>query len=255
MPAAPAADDAAPELSIIVPAYNEEARIGRAMAELGAFVRDRGLRAEILVVDDGSRDRTAEVVAAHAADAPCARLVRQPRNMGKGAAVRRGVAESRGRWVLFTDADQSTPIAEWDRLRDALDRGAHVAIASREIAGAKRIVPQPWYRRAMGWWFMTLRGALIAPGFIDTQCGFKGFRGDVARAVFPASSIDGFCFDVEILAIAIRRGLTVVEVPVAWTDDPASRVRVVRDSLGMFRDLVRIGWRMRRGRYDAPKAP
>ncbi|MCE9636688.1 MAG: glycosyltransferase family 2 protein [Planctomycetes bacterium] len=237
-------------LSVVIPAFNEAPRIERTLRATVGFLRTLPDPFEVLVVDDGSSDLTTDVVNGLAADLPEMRLIRLPANQGKGAAVRAGVAETRGEWVLFSDADLSTPIEEWPALRRALGAGADVAIGSREVAGAVRVVPQPWFRRALGWLFMNLRGFIILPGFIDTQCGFKAFRGPVARSAFAVSSIDGFSFDVEVLAIVVHRGQMVAEVPVHWTDDRASRVRPIRDGARMMLDLCRIRRRMRRGEYD-----
>lgn len=242
------------DLSVVLPAYNEEARIERGLDAVLAFLSDDGIGGEVLVVDDGSADRTAELVRARAAEDSRLRLIELPENRGKGAAVRTGMLAAEGEFVLFTDVDQSTPIQEWRRLRASFDAGNDVVIGSREVAGARRIVPQPWYRRAMGYVFMELRGLLVLPGFIDTQCGFKAFRRAAAQEVFSRSRLDGFCFDVELLVVALHRGYSVAEVPIAWTDDPGSKVNPLLDPLLMLRDLVRIRLNRARGAYGAPVA-
>lgn len=238
------------ELSIILPAYNEEQRIERGVEDVLSFVAEHGIDGEVLVVDDGSTDATPRLLAELRARHPELRVETLERNTGKGAAVRRGVQAARGDVVLFTDVDQSTPMSEWPHLAEALDHGYAVALASREVVGANREVPQPALRRAMGYVFMVLRDWLVLPGFIDTQCGFKAFRADVAREVFSRARLDGFCFDVEVLAIAVHRGHRVIEVPVKWRDDPRSKVSPMADSLDMFRDLFRIRANRRRGLYD-----
>lgn len=233
----------------MLPAYDEESRIERGLTAVLAFLDEDRIDGEVLVVDDGSTDRTAELVRAQAERDPRVRLIQLERNQGKGAAVRRGMLTGAGEFVLFTDVDQSTPIHEWRRLQSAFGAGNDVVIGSREVAGAERVVPQPWYRRAMGYVFMELRGLLVLPGFIDTQCGFKAFRREAAQDVFGRSQLDGFCFDVEVLVIALHRGYSVAEVPIAWTDDPGSRVNPLLDPLRMFLDLLRIRRLRSGGRY------
>ncbi|MCU0726744.1 MAG: glycosyltransferase family 2 protein [Planctomycetes bacterium] len=244
------------DLSVIIPAYDEERRIERGLAGVLGYLADRHLDAEVLVVDDGSRDRTAAVVEGIAARDPRVRLLRHTENRGKGAAVRTGVLAAEGRLILFTDTDQSTPMHCIERLIEVLDAGFDLAIASREIVGARRLIPQPFHRRAMGHLFVVLRSLLVLPGFIDTQCGFKLFRREVAKDVFARTRIDGFAFDVEVLAVALHRGFRVSEVPVEWVDDPDSRVSAVSDSLRAIRDLLRSRRHLRRGTYgkDGPAA-
>ena len=239
-----------PLLSIIVPAFDEEGRLERGIEDLMRHVRASGEPHEVIVVDDGSRDATPRILDELARRHPELRGVRLPRNMGKGAAVRAGAEAALGRYVLFSDVDQSTPYPEWLRLRERLDVGGFdVAIASREIVGARRLRSR-WHRRQMGNVFRLLRDVFVVEGFIDTQCGFKLFTADAARTIFSRALLDRFCFDVELLAIAVHQGLHVVEVPVEWTDDHDSKVNPVTDSLSMLGDLWRIRRNRARGCYD-----
>jgi len=216
-----------------------------------AFLREEGLEGEVIVVDDGSRDETAARVGAFARAHPEVKLLRNESNRGKGHSVRRGMLAARGSLRLFCDADGSTPFTEARKLFARLEGGqADVAIGSREMPDSDVARPQPRYRRAMGWVFRKLVAALVVRGYRDTQCGFKAFRGEVAEAVFRRQCLDGFAFDVEAIFVARRLGYRVVEVGVRWLDSGRSRVRPVRDSLRMLRDLFRIRINALRGRYD-----
>jgi dolichyl-phosphate beta-glucosyltransferase len=242
--------DSLPTLSIILPAYNEERRIGPTLQRIAAFMAGSGEPYELIVVDDGSADRTPAIVAEFAAAHPATRLLAMPRNRGKGAAVRTGVLESRGREVLFSDADLSTPIDELIRLRAALHAGADLAIGSRAIPGAVTRT-QPLLRRIQGGGFHLLTRLLgfhVVAAIADTQCGFKLFRGAVARALFRELTLAGFAFDVELLELAHRR-FQIAEVPVEWTHAGGSKVRPVVDAVKMLGDLMRIrfAW-LRHGR-------
>ena len=232
------------ELSVVIPAFNEAHRLGPTLEAVSRYLEGRGEPWEVIVVDDGSTDATAEVV--EGAARPGLRLIRQPANRGKGAAVQRGVAETRGRRVLFADADQSVPISKVERLEERLADGAKVVIASRGLASSK-VSKQPLYRQAMGKTFNRLVRLLGFARFRDTQCGFKLFEGDVGRHLFSRLTISGFAFDVELLYLAQRLGLRVDEVPVEWVDAPGSRVDPVLDSLRMLRDILLMRWRHRPG--------
>lgn len=235
---------------MVLPAYNEAFRIVRGVTAVHEHLAAAGVVFELIVVDDGSTDGTAREVAALRDRFPNLRLLALPENRGKGAAVRAGVLSSSGDLVLFTDVDQSTPIGAWRDLRTAIAAGHDVAIGSREVAGALRIVPQPWPRRAMGFVFMLLRKAIVADAFTDTQCGFKMFTRRAADAIFRRARLDSFCFDVELIVIAVHLGLSVVELPVCWTNDPTSSVRPVRVFGHMLRDLRRIRCNRSHGLYD-----
>ncbi|MBK9034704.1 MAG: glycosyltransferase family 2 protein [Myxococcales bacterium] len=239
-----------PTMSIVIPAYNEAARIAPTLARVVAYATARWARFEIIVVDDGSRDRTAAVVEEVAAGCASVRLVRLSANAGKGAAVRAGVLASRGALVLFSDADLSTPIGEVVRLERGLRDGADVAIGSRAAPGDVART-QPLLRRIQGrgfHWVVRALGFRAVASIRDTQCGFKLFRGAVARALFRELTLTGFAFDVELLELACGR-FRVDEIPVAWTHVDGSKVRPGIDAARMVVDLMRIRWSwLRRGR-------
>jgi len=236
----------APPLSVVIPAFNEARRLPATLARVGEHLAAQGRPHEILVVDDGSSDGTADVARSAGADV---RVLRHEPNRGKGYAVRRGMLAATGARRLMTDADLSTPIEELARLEAELDRGWDVAIGSRAVAGARVEVHQPAYREAMGRVFNVLVQVLLLPGLADTQCGFKLFTAGAADAAFRACRLDGFSFDVEALYVARLRGLRIAEVPVVWRNDAATRV-----SLGgggtAFLDLLRIRLAAWRGDYD-----
>ncbi len=228
-----------PRLSVVIPAYNEERRLGPTLQALATWLDADGRSAEVLVVDDGSRDDTTGVVERFAANDARFRLLRNGRNRGKGYSVGHGVAESRGERVLFSDADLSTPISELPKLEAALEQ-ADIAIGSRALATSQLQKRQPLYRETMGRAFNLIVRAVAIGGIHDTQCGFKLFQGEVARRVFAERRIDGFAFDVEILYVAQRLGYRVAEVPVVWVNDEASRVDPVKHSLEMLRDTLKV---------------
>ena len=235
----------APALSVVIPAYNEELRLPPTLARLAEHLSARGVAHEILVVDDGSSDATAEI----ARDAGGAvRVLRHEPNRGKGYAVHRGMLAATGARRLMTDADLSTPIEELARLEAEIDRGFDVAIGSRAVAGARIEVRQPAYREAMGRLFNRLVQALLLPGLSDTQCGFKLFTAAAAEVAFGACRLDGFSFDVEALYVARRRGLRIAEVPVVWRNDAATRVGLGGGGAA-FADLLRIRYFALRGAY------
>ncbi len=238
-----------PSLSIVVPAYNEADRIAATLQRIHDYARQALDSFEILVVNDGSADDTSSVVARFASGHPEVRLLENGRNRGKGYTVRHGAMESRFPYILFTDADNSTPIEEVEKLASVASPGTLV-IASRGLADSRLEVPQPWYRLAMGRTFRRIVQALVVPRIQDTQCGFKLFGREVADAVFPPLQVRGFAFDVEVIARAQRLGFRVLEIPVRWLDDRRSRVSPVRDSARMLRDVVKIWWRLK----DVPPA-
>jgi dolichyl-phosphate beta-glucosyltransferase len=239
-----------PELTIVVPAFNEEARLERTLLDMIQYCRAVGRNVEILVVDDGSRDGTAALVNRLASGSQEIRLIRLAANRGKGHAVRTGVVNARGALVLFADADGATPISELERLEAAIRSGADVAIGSRVVPDATVRVKARFHRRLIGRTFHFLVQTLTVKGFADTQCGFKLFRGAVAQDLFTRMLMDGFSFDVEVLLMARRGGYSVAEVPVNWTHQPGSRVNLVTDSLRMARDLFVIRSNLMRGWYD-----
>jgi len=233
-----------PALSIVIPAFNEAERLPRTLERIAAHLAGGGSGGEVLVVDDGSRDGTAE-----RAEAMGATVLRNGANRGKGFAVRRGMLAAQGRRRLMTDADLSTPIEELDRLAARMDEGYDVVIGSRALPESRIEVHQPWFRENMGRLFNLFVRGLVVPGIRDTQCGFKLFTAEAARAVFSAARLDGFSFDVEALFLAARRGYRIAEVPVLWRNDAASRVSLRRGFLA-FPDLLRIRANQLAGRYN-----
>ncbi len=236
----------APELSIVIPAYNEARRLPVTLDRIEAYLCARSLDAEVIVVDDGSGDETAQVVRAHAARWPPLRLISAGRNGGKGHAVQLGMAAATGALRLFTDADMSVPIEDLDKLLMSLKDGVAVAIASRGLRASDVQVHQPWYRETMGKVFNALVRLFVLRGIRDTQCGFKLFRADAAARVFPPLQTQGFGFDVEVLYRARRAGLRIAEVPTRWVNSPQSRVHPLRHSLVMFLELLAVPGRVRR---------
>jgi dolichyl-phosphate beta-glucosyltransferase len=229
-----------PSLSVVIPAYNEEHRLGPTVTRIREHLAARGGDCEVIVVDDGSTDRTAAI-----ARASGARLIEQDRNRGKGAAVRAGVLAARRDRVLFSDADLATPIEELAKLEAALDGGADVAIASRAMPDSDIRTRQHPIRELMGRTFNVMVRTLLLGGIRDTQCGFKLFRRDVGHDLFGRATVDGFAFDVEVLWLA-RGHYRVVEVPVVWHHVEESKVSPGTDAIRMFADVVRLRLRHRR---------
>lgn len=225
------------DLSFIIPAYNEAERIGRSLEKAIAYFSTCSYSWEIVVVDDGSGDATPEIVRGF--EGRGVKLLQQPANMGKGAAVARGMLETTGDVRVFSDADFSTPVEETGRLLPFM-KEYDVAIGSRAVDRSMVKVHQPWYRETMGKMFNLLVQVLAVPGIKDTQCGFKGFRGDVAEAVFSRTKIQGFSFDVEALFIARKFGYTIHEFPVEWHNDARSTLNPITDSIRMLQELLRI---------------
>lgn len=241
-----------PALSVVIPAYDEAERLPVTLRRIGEYLEGHARDAEILVVDDGSRDGTAE--RAVAASAGRARVLRNERNRGKGYSVRRGMLAAAGARRLMTDADLSTPIEELERLMERLDAGYDIAIGSRALSGSRVEVHQPRFRESVGRVFNLLVQLLVLPGLHDTQCGFKLFTAEAAEDSFSAARLHGFCFDVEALYVARLRGRRVAEVPVTWRNDAATRVTLSRGLLA-FADLGRIRWNGMLGRYRRSSPP
>lgn len=238
------------ELSIVVPAFNEERRLPKTFQSIRAYLKSRSLRAEVLVVDDGSTDATAKVVELSRAEFPELRLLSNGRNRGKGFSVRHGMLEARGEIAIFTDADLSAPIQEADKLLAELRDGAYdVAIGSRALDRGLIEVHQSAFRERAGILFNRIVRGITGLPFQDTQCGFKAFCRKKTRVIFEQQRIEGFGFDPEILFLAKRKGLRIAEVPVRWAHDPATKVRMVADSVRMFLDLLAIRWNAMMGRY------
>lgn len=237
-----------PTLSLVIPAYNEQARLPYTLSEIERYVCDVQLNCEVIVVDNGSRDATSVVVQQAASRFPRLRLMRTDRR-GKGVAVRTGVLGAQGKVVLFADADLSWAVEDLSRFCAMVEEGpAPIVIGSREGFGARRI-GEPIYRHLMGRVFNRVVQALAVPGIEDSQCGFKAFNRTAAQAIFSRQRIDGWGFDVEVLHLARRLGYEIAVVPLRWEHKESSRVVPVRDALLMLADVMRVwanGWR---GRY------
>lgn len=251
-------------VSIVIPAYNESARIGRTIATIAEYCDASDLPAEIVVVDDGSRDETAEAATAAEHGRADLRVIRQPGNRGKGSAIKAGVLAARGTYVLFTDADLSVPITELEKLLAPMRAGAPIAIGSRRLRGSPlwRFVPgrrdlattsikvhQPFHREALGEVYHRLVSRLLGVPVKDLNCGFKCFRADVARAVFGQMLIERWGFDAEILLIAHRQGVPIQEVEVAWYDNPMSKVNLATAPFSSLIEVGRIKLNDLNGRY------
>ncbi len=234
-----------PKLSIVIPAYNEELRLLKTLQAIDEYLSGLPRKYEIILVDDGSSDRTVEIARGFTPVLGSMRVLKSRCNLGKGAAVRQGIAAARGDLILFSDADLSTPIQELAQLEKAVQEGADVAIGSRGISGARVPTRQPFYRELMGKIFNRLVQVIILPGIHDTQCGFKLFKRPIARAVFPKLTINGFGFDVETLYLVRRSGGRIAEIPVEWHNARGSKVSPLRDALRMLTDLFRIRMRHR----------
>ncbi len=243
-------------LSIVIPAFNEEVRLPRTLERVAAYLagtrpQSRSGNTEVLVVDDGSSDGTAQVVERFTLLYPNFRLVRNPGNRGKGYSVRHGMKEASGEWILFSDADLSAPIEELEKLFRAVEAsGADIAVGSRALDRKLIGVHQSWLRENAGRFFNLCMRIIVGLNLWDTQCGFKLFRRQASQEIFPRQIIDGFGFDVEALFIGRLRGFKIVEVPVRWNHSDGTKVNMFADSAGMFLDLLRVRWNQVRGRYS-----
>jgi dolichyl-phosphate beta-glucosyltransferase len=240
-----------PTYSIVVPAYNESARIAATIEKIFAFAAQRGWQTEIIVVNDGSSDDTAEIVCRCAATRPGVRLLQNPGNRGKGYSVRHGMLQAQGEILLFSDADLSSPIEEAEKLFSALASGADVAIGSRWIKTELQLRRQPLYRQFLGRVFNLALRLILGLQFEDTQCGFKAFTRRAALALFPLQKIERWGFDPELLYLARRLHLRVEEVPVAWGHREGTRINPLFDGLRMFGEMLQIRWNGLRGEYRA----
>ncbi len=255
-------DSNRPFLSVVIPAYNEERRLPQTLARVCDYLAGQNYPSEVVVVDDGSRDQTAQVVEGFARNHGIVRLVRND-HRGKGYTVRTGMLSARGHIALFSDADLSTPIEDVEKLMPWFERGYDIVIGSREGTGAKRI-REPFYRHIMGRVFNLVVQLLAVRGIQDTQCGFKAFRDDVAQDIFSRMQLYGAtaqrvsngmvtAFDVEALFIGRKSGYRIKEVPVQWRYGTETKVNPLKDSWRNFRDVLMVRWNDLRGRYDPPR--
>jgi dolichyl-phosphate beta-glucosyltransferase len=237
--------------SIVIPAYNESVRIRPTLHEILRHMHEQDWDAEILVVNDGSSDDTAQIVREYGKLHPQVLLLENPGNRGKGYSVRNGMLHARGDICLFTDADLSSPIAEAQKLFDAIGAGADIAIGSRWLRVDLQTERQPLYRQAFGRIFNLVLRLVLGLRFADTQCGFKAFRRDAAQRIFPLQKIERWAFDPEILFLAGRAGMPVEEVPVLWAHSEGTRLHPFRDGMRMFAEVLRIRWYAMTGEYAA----
>jgi len=241
--------------SIVIPAYNEAARLRTTLDKVLAFVEAQHWDAEILLVNDGSTDNTAAIAQEYAAAHPAMRLIENPGNRGKGYSVRHGMLRATGETLLFTDADLSSPIEECTKLFAALEQGADVAIGSRWVRTELQVKPQPLYRRAFGRAFNMALRLILGLQFKDTQCGFKAFRRRAAHAIFPLQHIERWGFDPEILFLAQRFDLPVEEVAVQWAHREGTHINPLRDGARMLMEMIHVRWFALTGKYDPRVAP
>ena len=241
--------------SIVIPAYNESGRLRPTLDSLLRFTQAQKWDVEILVVNDGSTDDTAQVVREYGKAHPQILLLENPGNRGKGFSVRNGMLHARGEICLFTDADLSSPIEEAQKLVAAIDRGADVAIGSRWLKSELQTERQPLYRQAFGRIFNMVLRLVLGMRLVDTQCGFKAFRRGAVQRIFPLQKIERWGFDPEILFLARRAGLRVDEVAVVWAHCEGTRLNPFRDGMRMFGEVLRIRWYSMTGAYNAGAVP
>jgi dolichyl-phosphate beta-glucosyltransferase len=239
-----------PKFSIVIPAFNESGRIPATLDSILACIRSRQWDAEVIVVNDGSTDATAQLVCEIARSAPELRIIENPGNRGKGYSVRNGILHSLGDIVMFTDSDLSAPIEEAERLFDAIAAGADIAIGSRWLERGRQTHRQPLYRQFFGRCFNAVCRMVMRLPFADTQCGFKAFTRRAAQTVFQLQTIERWGFDPEILFIALKRGFTVKEVSVSWAHDERSRISYLKDGLQMLKELAIVRWNALTGHYS-----
>jgi len=239
---------ASPELSLIIPSFNEESRLPTTLEKIANYIRTKRPNTEVIVVDDGSTDRTAALAESWRNRIPQLRVVANGSNRGKGFSVRHGSLEATGEMILFTDADLSSPIEEGEKLFAAL-KDHDVAIGSRAVDRTLIEVHESPLREFAGIIFNKIVRIILRLPFVDTQCGFKAFRRERCRIIFEQQTIERFGFDPELLYLARHHGLSTIEVPVRWAHSPATKVSMIRDSLQMFVDVFLIRWNGLRGRY------
>ena len=241
--------------SIVIPAYNEGARLGPTLEKVLAYIAQHGCDAEVIVVNDGSRDNTADIVREMAQTNPSLRLVENPGNHGKGYSVRNGMLHAQGRVVVFSDADLSSPIEEIPKLLQAISHGTDIAIGSRWLKSELQTQRQPLHRQIFGRIFNLLLRLTLGLQFKDTQCGFKAFRRRAVQTIFPLQRIERWGFDPEILFLARKFGFTVQEIPVEWGHSGGTRIHPLIDGSRMFMEMLRIRWYDLTGKYAPEPAP
>jgi dolichyl-phosphate beta-glucosyltransferase len=242
----------APELSVIIPSYNEEQRLPATLKRIAAYSRSASHPIEVIVVDDGSRDRTIAVAEQFRSEIPSLRVISNGENRGKGYSVRHGMQEARGHIVLFTDADLSAPIEEVEKLLPAM-KDQDVAIGSRAVDRSLISVHESPFREFAGIIFNKIVRLILRLPFVDTQCGFKAFRREECKIIFEQQTIERFGFDPELLYLARHHGLRSIEIPVRWGHSPATKVSMMRDSIQMFIDVFAIRWNSLTGKYPRRK--
>jgi dolichyl-phosphate beta-glucosyltransferase len=240
--------------SLVIPAYNEGARLGATLERVLDYISQQGSDTEVIVVNDGSRDNTADIVRSFAGRNRALRLIENPGNRGKGYSVRNGMLNARGRMVIFSDADLSSPIEELPKLLAALKNGADIAIGSRWLRAELQTQRQPLHRQLFGRIFNLLLRITLGLQYKDTQCGFKAFTQQAAQAIFPLQKIERWGFDPEILFLARKFGFKVAEVPVAWGHSGDTRIHPLADGSRMFMEMLRVRWYDLTGKYDATRA-
>jgi len=245
-------DAPSPQYSIVIPAYNEGERIGNTLHRVLHYADERKWSVEVLVVNDGSRDSTVDIVQQYAKQNPCLRLIENPGNRGKGFSVRNGMLHAQGKILLFTDADLSSPIQEADKLFAAIQGGADVAIGSRWLNAQLQSRRQPLHRQVFGRVFNLMLRLVLGLRFKDTQCGFKAFTRTAAQAIFPLQNIERWGFDPEVLYLAQRFHFKIAEVPVVWAHREGTQIHPLRDGIRMLGEVMRIRWNAMSGKYAVP---
>ncbi len=244
------------ELSVVIPVYNEEKRVEKTLKEAFAYLKAKKLNAEIIVVDDGSKDKTVQVVGRFKKLSNAKlklQILKHSVNKGKGAAVKTGALAAQGQVILYMDADNATPLSEFDKFKGELKKGIDVIVGSRAVDRKQVKVRQPFYREAIGRVGNVIIQLLLVPGIGDTQCGFKAFSRNTAQTIFPLQTIDRFGFDVELLFLARKFRFSIIETSVIWRDDPNTRVNALRDSIRTFVELFIIRLNDLKGLYRSRK--
>lgn len=238
-------------LSVIIPAYNEEKRLKTTAGKVVDFLKTKKHNSEIIIVDDGSTDRTVASISEIASKENTIKIITNSKNRGKGYAVRKGVEVAEGEVILFSDADLSTPIEELEKLLEQMYKfDLDIAVGSRALKESQVIIHQPFYRELMGKIFNKIARVFTFKKIYDSQCGFKLFKKDAAKKIFSLTKIDGFAFDAEVIFIAQKLGFNIKEVPVRWYNNPQTKVKAIKDSIKMLIDIIRIRYYYWKGCYN-----